>query len=129
MIRKSLYLFLIPQFDVIVKMSFFRENEIDLAGLETGIIEINESKISMIKCDMNLKESPESMKISIIKMIFRKTLKKKLKCNEIEELYLVTIWEMNDDMEISISASQNLDKVLNWIREKYGTVLREELSS
>src|SRR5436190_20604655 len=47
-IKKSLYLLPIPQFDAIVGMPFFRQNEIDLGGLESGIIEVNGSKVSMI---------------------------------------------------------------------------------
>src|SRR6266496_4906169 len=128
-IRKSLYLLPIPQFDAIVGMPFFRQNEIDLAGLESGIIEVNGSKVPMIRGDMDMKESPGSMETPIIGMISRKRLKKELKHDEIEELYLATIQEANDDMGISISASiiQQLDDIPNWIRKDYGTVLREEL--
>ena len=91
---KSLYLLSISQFDAIVEMPFFRQNEIDLARLKSGIIEINESKMSISKSDMNMNmnmntESPGNMKI--IEMIFRKRLKKKLKYDEIEELYLTMI--------------------------------------
>jgi hypothetical protein len=128
-IRKSLYLLPIPQFDAIVGMPFFRQNEIDLAGLESGIIEVNGSKVPMIRGDMDMKESPGSMETPIIGMISRKRLKKELKRDEIEELYLATIREANDDTGISISASiiQQLDDIPNWIRKDYGTVLREEL--
>ena len=48
---RSLYLLLISQFDVIIEMLFFKQNEIDLAGLEFGSIEINESKMSIDKDD------------------------------------------------------------------------------
>src|SRR4030095_8431516 len=44
-IRKSLYLLPVPQFDTIVGVPFFKENEIDLAGLETGFIEVNGGKV------------------------------------------------------------------------------------
>ena len=87
MIKKSLYLLPVPQFDAIVELSFFRENEISLAGLETRIIEINESKIPMIEDDIDLEESPGNMKTLTIEMISGKRLKKKLKCDEIEKLY------------------------------------------
>jgi len=86
-IKKSLYLLPVPQFDAIVELSFFRENEISLAGLETRIIEINESKIPMIEDDIDLEESPGNMKTLTIEMISGKRLKKKLKCDEIEKLY------------------------------------------
>ena len=111
MITKSLYLLLIPQFDAIVGILFFRQNEIDLAGLEFGNIEINGSKVSISKDDMNMNESPGNTEI--IEMISRKRFKKKLKHGEIEELYLATIQETNNDMEISISAStiQQLDEI------------------
>ena len=35
---KSPYLLPVPQFDVIVGMPLFKDNEVDLAGLEKGII-------------------------------------------------------------------------------------------
>ena len=64
MIRKSLYLLLISQFDAIVGMFFFRKNEMNLAELEFGIIEVNESKMSIdkgdISMDMNMDESSGS---------------------------------------------------------------------
>ena len=135
-ITKSLYLLSVPQFDAIIGMPFFRQNEIDLAGLELGIIEVNGSKVSIRKGDMNMDmnmntESPESTET--IGMISRKRLKKELKRDEIEELYLATIREANDvtnNERDSISAStvQRLNEIPNWIRKDYGTVLREELS-
>ena len=78
---------------------------------------------------MDMEESPGSMETPTIGMISRKRLKKELKRDEIEELYLATIREANDDTGISISAStiQQLDDIPNWIRKDYGTVLREEL--
>ena len=135
-ITKSLYLLPIPQFDAIVGMPFFRQNEIDLAGLEFGSIEVNGSKVPISKGDRNMDmdmdvESPGNMET--IGMISRKRLKKELKRNEIEELYLATIREAidvtNDSTEDSISAStvRRLDEIPEWIRKDYGTVLREEL--
>jgi hypothetical protein len=65
-------------------------------------------------------------------MISRKRLKKELKRDEIEGLYLTTIQEANDitndNTEISISAStiQQLDEIPEWIRKDYETILREE---
>ena len=95
MIMKSLYLLPVPQFDAIIGMPFFRQNEIDLAGLEFGNIEVNGSKVSISKGDMDMDmdtdESPGNMEI--IGMISRKRFKKKLKRDEIEELYLATIRE------------------------------------
>jgi hypothetical protein len=87
---KSLHLLPVPQFDVIVGMPFFKENEVDLAGLETGIIKVNRSKILTAEGDMDMdmevdmEESPESMETPMIRMISRKRLKKKLRCDEIE---------------------------------------------
>ena len=80
--------------------------------------------------DMDMEESPGSMETPTMGMISRKRLKKELKRDEIEELYLATIREANDDMGISISAStiQQLDDIPNCIRKDYRTVLREELS-
>src|SRR5271169_1122219 len=129
-IKKSLYLLPVPQFDAIVGIPFFRENEIDLAGLERGIIEINGNQISMTKGDMDpdFEESPEDMETPTIGMISRKTLKKELRHDQIEELYLARIQE-NDDAEIGISTPsvQELGDIPDWIRKEYGTVLREEL--
>ena len=79
-----------------------------------------------------MEESPDSMET--IGMISRKRLKKKLKRNEIEELYLTTIREANDvtndnDMDsISALTVLKLDEIPDWIRKDYRTVLREELS-
>src|SRR5438046_3995521 len=70
-IKKSLYLLPVPQFDAIVGMPFFRQNEIDLTGLESGIIEVNGSKVPMVKgdMDMDMEESPGSMETPTIGMI------------------------------------------------------------
>ena len=129
-IKKSLYLLPVPQFDAIVGMPFFRENEIDLARLERGIIAINGSQIPMTNGDMDMdcEESPVSVETPTIGMISRKTLKKELRHDQIEELYLARIQE-NDDAEIGISApsAQELGDIPEWIRKEYGTVLREEL--
>ena len=46
-IREPLYILPIPQFDAIVGMPFFKENEIDLTELDWGILKVNESKISV----------------------------------------------------------------------------------
>jgi hypothetical protein len=131
-ITKSLYLLPVPQFDAIVGMPFFGQNEIDLAGLEFGIIEVNGSKVPISKGDMNTDmdmdtdESPENTET--IGMISRKRLKKELKRNEIEELYLAMIREANDSTDsISASTVQQLDEIPDWIRKDYGTILREEL--
>ena len=135
MIMRSLYLLPVPQFDAIIEMPFFRQNEIDLAGLEFGNIEVNGSKMSISKGDMDMDmdtdESPGNTET--IGMISRKRLKKELKRGEIEELYLATIREANDvmnDIMNSISASiiQKLDEIPDWIRKDYGIILREELS-
>jgi hypothetical protein len=132
-ITKSLYLLPIPQFDAIVGMPFFRQKDIDLAGLESGNIEVNGSKVPMVRGEKDMEESPESMETPMIGMISRKRLKKELRRKEIEELYLATIQEANDvtnDCTDSISTAstvQQLDEIPSWIRKDYGTVLREEL--
>ena len=129
MITKSLYLLPIPQFDAIIGMSFFRQNEIDLAGLESGNIEVNESKMSISKDDMNMDMDESPGNTEIVGMISRKRLKKELKRDEIEELYLTTIQEANDNTNsISASTVRKLDEILEWIRKDYETILREELS-
>ena len=124
-IRKPLYLLPVPQFDAIVGMPFFRENEVDLAGLDIGIIEVNGSRILITEGDTG--KSPGNMEIPIIGMISRKRLKKELKRNEIEELYLAMVRGTDDMDSISASTVQQLDSIPNWIRKDYRTVLREEL--
>jgi hypothetical protein len=127
-IRKSLYLLPVPQFDAIVGMPFFRQNDIDLTELESGIVEVNGSKVPISKGDMDMEESPGSMETPTIGMISRKRLKKELKRNEIEELYLATIREANDNTDsISASLVQEPGDIPNWIQKDYGSVLREEL--
>ena len=123
----------IPQFDAIVGMLFFKQNEINLGELEFGIIEVNGSKVPIGKGDRNtdMDESPEDS-METIGMISRRRLKKELKRNEIEELYLATIREASDvtnDSTDGISAStvQQLDEIPAWIRKDYRTILREEL--
>ena len=129
-ITKSLYLLPVSQFDAIVEMSFFRQNEIDLAGLEFGNIEVNGSKVPISKDDMDMDEPPGNMEI--IGIISRKRLKKEFKHGEIEEFYLATIREANDVTNditdsISVSTVQKLDEIPEWIRKDYGTIFREEL--
>lgn len=51
-----------------------------------------------------MEESSESVEAPIIGMISRKTLKKELRPDYIEDFYLATIRRTNDDMEINISA-------------------------
>jgi hypothetical protein len=124
-ITKSLYLLPVPQFDAIVGMPFFKKNEIDLAGLEKGIVKVNGSKVFMAEgdmdTDMDMEESPGNVETPMIGMISRKRLKKELKHNQIEELYLATIQNVND------YAKTNTANGLNWIQKEYGSVLREEL--
>jgi hypothetical protein len=124
---KSLYLLPIPQFDAIVGIPFFKENEIDLAGLEARTIKVNGNKILMTDgdMDMDMEESPESMETPMIGMISRKRLKKELRRDEIEEIYLATIQQTNDDT--GIISAQDANDVPDWIQKKYGSVLREEL--
>jgi Reverse transcriptase (RNA-dependent DNA polymerase)/RNase H-like domain found in reverse transcriptase/Integrase zinc binding domain/Chromo (CHRromatin Organisation MOdifier) domain/Aspartyl protease len=128
-IKKSLYLLPVPQFDAIVGMPFFRENAIDLAGLERGIIEINGSPIPMTKGDKDMDcESPGSVETPTIGRISRKTLKKELRQNQIEELYLARIQENNDAAVFTVAPSvQEFGDIPDWIRKEYRTVLREEL--
>ena len=61
-------------------MPFFKQNEIDLAGLEFGIIEVNGSKVPIGKGDMNMDmdtESPDSTET--IGMISRKKIEERAK--------------------------------------------------
>ena len=74
MITRSLYLLTVPQFDAIVRMSFFKENEVDTAGLEKRIVEVSGSKIPMAEGEINMKESLES--VEMIGMIPRIRLRR-----------------------------------------------------
>jgi hypothetical protein len=108
-----------------------KRNEINLGVLETGIIKVNGSKIPMtdgdMDMDMDMKESPKTKETPMIRMIFRKRLKKELRRDEIEELYLAMVRQTNDDdTEIGISAQDARD-VLKWTQKECGPVLREEL--
>jgi hypothetical protein len=82
----------------------------------------------MIEGDMDtdMEESPESMETPMRGMISRKRLKKGLRRDQIEELYLATIGQMNDDTGINFS-DQDASYVSDWIQKEYGPVLREEL--
>ena len=79
--------------------------------------------------DMDMEESPESVEIPMIGMISRKMLKKQVRRDQIEELYLTTIRQANDDTGISISPEEESSDVPRWIQKKYGSVLREEFAS
>jgi hypothetical protein len=90
---------------------------------------VNGSKIPMTygHMDMNIDEWQESVETPILGMISRKMLKKELRRDQIEGLYLATMRQTNDDTEISISAQEDPIDVPDWIQKEYGSVLREEL--
>ena len=93
-------------------MPFSIENEIDLSKLETEIIEIIETKVRL-KDDLNIstEEIGDDTEISTIAMITKKILKKELRCNRIDELYLTIIQEIllenKKGERISVISSEN----------------------
>jgi Predicted aspartyl protease len=128
-VEKSLYLLPIQQFDAIVGMPFFIENEVDLSKLEIGIIEINGTKVRMKdNLNVNPEETRGDTEISTIAMISRKILKKELRCSRVDELYLAMIQEISEDEEgegISLMSFEN-DKIPEWIENEYGTYFEKD---
>src|SRR4030095_4752419 len=112
-VEKSLYLLPIQQFDAIVGMPFITENEVNLSELETGDIEINGTKVRLKDClNMSSEETMNGMKTLTIATISRKTLKKELRYNRVNELYLVMIRQVSEDKKgkgkgISICSFKN----------------------
>jgi len=103
-------------------MPFFRENEIDLTGMDTGIIEVNGSKIPIRSdSDTSSEESLRNAETPMIGMVSKKRLKKELRREQIDELYLAMV------QEVPGQEVPEKEKVPNWILEEYGTVLREAL--
>ena len=129
-VEESLYLLPIQQFDAIVGMPFFMENEIDLSTLEAGVIEINGTKVRLKdNLSISMEETVDSTKISTIAMISRKTLKKELRHDRVDELYLAMVKEIPEDKKgkgISISLSEN-DKIPDWIKKEYGAIFQKGL--
>src|SRR5437667_7496430 len=131
-VEKSLYLLPIQQFDAIVGMPFFIENEVNLSELETGDIEINGTKVRLKdSLDMSSEEKLNGIKTLTLATISRKTLKKELRYNRVNELYLTMIREVLKDEEgkregISICPFEN-KKIPEWIEKEYGEIFQEGL--
>src|SRR5205814_116135 len=129
---KSLYLLPIQQFDAIVGMPFFTENEVNLSKLETGNIEINGTKVRLKdSLDISSEEKLNGIKTLTLATISRKTLKKELRHNRVNELYLTMIREVLEDEEgkregISICPFEN-KKIPEWIEKEYGEIFQEGL--
>ena len=106
------------------------ENEIDLSTLEAGVIEINGTKVRLKdNLSISTEETVDSTKISTIAMISRKILKKELRHDRVDELYLAMVKEIPEDKKgkgISISLSEN-DKIPDWIKKEYGAIFQEGL--
>src|SRR5205814_9997925 len=91
-VEESLYLLPIRQFDAIIGMPFFIKNEVDLTKLDTGVIKVNQSKVLLEDTlEMSIKELLNGTKTPTIALISRKTLKKELKHNKVDKLYLARI--------------------------------------
>src|SRR5438045_7460528 len=97
-VEKTLYLLHIQQFDAIVGMPFFTENEVNLSELETGNIEINGTKVRLKdNLDISSEEMSNNMNTLTIATISRKTLKKHLRHNRDDELYMTMIRNISED--------------------------------
>lgn len=97
-VEESLYLLPIPQFDAIIGMPFFIKNEVDLTELDTGVIKVNQSKVLLEDTlEMSTKELLDDTKTPTIALISRKTLKKELRHNKVDKLYLARIQEVSED--------------------------------
>jgi len=81
----------IPQFDVIVRMPFFKKNAVDLTELDWGILKINKDKIVV---DSGQRSSEFKSTIAVMS---RKTLKKEIRKNKVEELYLTMTRKTSDN--------------------------------
>lgn len=117
-VRKSLYILPIPQFDAIVGMPFFKENEIDLTELDWGIVKANGSKVSVGR-DSDQKD-PEAENPTIA-MISRKALKKEHRRDNVDELDLVIIWETADKEDVQASIITDLKGLRNNISRRIAT--------
>src|SRR5204863_323715 len=131
-VEESLYLLPIPQFDAIIGMPFFIKNEVDLTELDTGVIKVNQSKVLLEDTlEMSTKELLDDTKTPTIALISRKTLKKELRHNKVDKLYLARIQEVSEDQTkkgITV-ISEGDDETPEWIEKEYGKVFRERLPS
>ena len=129
-VEESLYLLPIPQFDAIIGMPFFIKNEVDLTELDTGVIKVNQSKVLLEDTlEMSTKELLDDTKTPTIALISRKTLKKELRHNKVDKLYLARIQEVSEDQTkkgITV-ISEGDDEIPKWIEKEYGKVFREGL--
>jgi hypothetical protein len=129
-VEDSLYLLPIPQFDAIIGMPFFIKNEVDLTELDIGVIKVNQSKVSLEDTlEMSMKKLSDGIKTPTIAMISKKTLKKELRRNEVDELYLARIQqtpEAQTEKEITINSDED-SNIPEWINKEYSEVFREGL--
>src|SRR5437762_363442 len=129
-VEESLYLLPIPQFDAIIGMPFFIKNEVDLTELDTGVIKVNQSKVLLEDTlEMSTKELLDDTKTPTIALISKKTLKKELRHNKVDKLYLARIQEVSEDQtkkEITV-ISEGDDEIPKWIEKEYGKVFRKGL--
>src|SRR6266513_884025 len=128
-VEKSLYLLPIQQFDAIVGMPFFTENEVNLSELETGNIEINGTKVRLKdSLDISSEEKLNGIKTLTIATMSRKTLKKELRHNRVNELYLAVIRNVLEGKKEGISGYlfQN-NRIPKWIEKEYEEIFQEGL--
>src|SRR5213078_3120564 len=111
-------------------MPFFIKNEVDLTELDTGVIKVNRSKVLLEDTpEMSMKELLDGTKTPTIALISRKTLKKELRHNKVDKLYLARIQEVSEDQTkkgITV-ISEGGDEIPEWIEKEYGKVFREGL--
>jgi reverse transcriptase-like protein/integrase-like protein/gag-polyprotein putative aspartyl protease len=129
-VEESLYLLPIPHFDAIVGMPFFIKNEVDLTELNTGVIKVNKGEVLLEDTlEMSMKESLDDTKTPTIAMISKKTFKKELRHNRIDELYLAMVREVRQDKKekrTTVVLGED-GETPEWIEKEFGKVFREGL--
>src|SRR5437762_8344826 len=111
-------------------MTFFTENEVNLSELETGDIEINGTKVRLKdNLDISSEEMSNDMNTLTIATISRKTLKKELRHNRVNELYLTMIRNVSEDKKEGGTSGYLFEKnrIPKWIEKEYGEIFQEGL--
>src|SRR5437762_11760081 len=111
-------------------MPFFTENEVNLSELETGDIEINGTKVQLKdKLEISSEEMSNDMNTLTIGTISRKTLKKELRHNRVNELYFTMIRNVSEDKkeEKILGYSFENNRIPKWIEKEYGEIFQKGL--
>jgi len=126
-LEKTMYILPLPNHNAIVGMPFFLENHVSLKWLREGIVEINGIGLRLEGTKWNSNEenettTPQNSTIS------RKGLKRAVRCNEVDGLFLATarIKEpMSATPTVEITAAK--EKPPDWIKKEYGNIFLQGL--